>query len=177
MSIMSSKINRGQSSGFTIVELLIVIVVIAILAAISIVAYNGIQQRARNSQVVTGVNAYYKALLQYQTVKGNFPVLTGCLGANYPNDACWQNNGVTDIGVNAALDTELSEFVPNKPTLATSVLDMYAPYKRAGLVYRYVNASFIEVRYYLSGTNNSCISGFSGVNEGALTNCSKVLSN
>ena len=35
--------------GFTIVELLIVIVVIAILAAITIVAYNGIQQQARNA--------------------------------------------------------------------------------------------------------------------------------
>ncbi|MBC7512702.1 prepilin-type N-terminal cleavage/methylation domain-containing protein [Candidatus Saccharibacteria bacterium] len=33
--------------GFTIVELLIAIVVIAILAAISIVAYNGVQQRAK----------------------------------------------------------------------------------------------------------------------------------
>lgn len=33
---------RISRSGFTIVELLIVIVVIAILAAISIVAYNGI---------------------------------------------------------------------------------------------------------------------------------------
>lgn len=36
-------------SGFTIVELLIVIVVIAILAAITIVAYNGIQDRAKAS--------------------------------------------------------------------------------------------------------------------------------
>ena len=40
---------RLTKSGFTIVELLIVIVVIAILAAISIVAYNGIQDRARSS--------------------------------------------------------------------------------------------------------------------------------
>ena len=36
-----------NKSGFTIVELLIVIVVIGILAAITIVAYNGIQERAR----------------------------------------------------------------------------------------------------------------------------------
>jgi prepilin-type N-terminal cleavage/methylation domain-containing protein len=35
--------------GFTIVELLIVIVVIAILAAISIVAYTGIQNRANDA--------------------------------------------------------------------------------------------------------------------------------
>lgn len=41
------KRTTGQQSGFTIVELLIVIVVIGILAAITVVAYNGIQQRAK----------------------------------------------------------------------------------------------------------------------------------
>lgn len=44
---MSNISNRG----FTIIELLIVIVVIAILAAISIVSYNGIQERARATVV------------------------------------------------------------------------------------------------------------------------------
>jgi len=38
---------KSRQSGFTIVELLIVIVVIGILAAITIVAYNGIQDRAK----------------------------------------------------------------------------------------------------------------------------------
>ncbi len=48
-------------SGFTIVELLIVVVVIAILAAITIVAYNGIQNRAKASAAqATAKQAYTK---------------------------------------------------------------------------------------------------------------------
>ena len=41
--------RASQQKGFTIVELLIVVVVIAILAAITIVAYNGISNRAKAS--------------------------------------------------------------------------------------------------------------------------------
>ena len=41
------KHKNNKQQGFTIVELLIVIVVIGVLAAITIVAYNGVQQRAR----------------------------------------------------------------------------------------------------------------------------------
>ena len=55
--------KRGVK-GFTIVELLIVIVVIGILAAITIVAYNGVQDRARNAAVQTDMaNATKKVAL------------------------------------------------------------------------------------------------------------------
>lgn len=43
--------KKNSMSGFTIVELLIVIVIIGILAAITIVAYNGIQNRAYDTSV------------------------------------------------------------------------------------------------------------------------------
>lgn len=47
--MMKTGLNRIKGAGFTIVELLIVVVVIAILAAITIVAYNGVQNRAKSS--------------------------------------------------------------------------------------------------------------------------------
>lgn len=58
--------NRGvhlrAERGFTIVELLIVVVVIAILAGITIVAYNGIQNRAKTSSVQSTLSQSAKAL-------------------------------------------------------------------------------------------------------------------
>ncbi len=51
-----------RKNGFTIVELLIVVVVIAILAAITIVAFNGIQQRANNSSVMSDVDQAVKKI-------------------------------------------------------------------------------------------------------------------
>lgn len=68
--------------GFTIVELLIVIVVIAILAAITIVAYNGVQQRARNSSRVSAVETIQKALELYKTATGSYPVTSAFGGAS-----------------------------------------------------------------------------------------------
>lgn len=61
-------------TGFTLVELLIVIVVIAILAAITIVAYNGIQNRANNAAVQSDMEAIVKKMEMYKIENGNYPV-------------------------------------------------------------------------------------------------------
>lgn len=71
---MTLKNQLNKERGFTIVELLIVIVVIAILAAITIVSYNGIQNRAKATsgqnlagQIVTKVKSFNTVLSAYPT--------------------------------------------------------------------------------------------------------------
>ena len=59
-------------TGFTVVELLIVIVVIAILAAISIVAYNGIQERARATAIADGLTKIDKAINLHAIETGQY---------------------------------------------------------------------------------------------------------
>lgn len=62
-----------KSKGFTIVELLIVIVVIAILATISIVAFNGVQARARNAKIISDIKQVHKQIEAYKVINGEYP--------------------------------------------------------------------------------------------------------
>lgn len=62
---------RKHTRGFTLVELIIVIVVLAILAAISIVAYNGSQARARDTVRRNDVSAIAEAIALYRQRCGN----------------------------------------------------------------------------------------------------------
>lgn len=65
--------NRSKIRGFTIVELLIVIVVIAVLAAISIIAYNGIQNRTNNSAVQSDLSMIIKKMEIYNIDHNDYP--------------------------------------------------------------------------------------------------------
>ena len=68
---MTTDINFNNSTkGFTIVELLIVIVVIGILAAIVIVAYNGMQNRAYDTSVKNDLETMVKKIEMQATLSG-----------------------------------------------------------------------------------------------------------
>lgn len=89
-----------KQRGFTIVELLIVIVIIGILASITIVAYNGIQGRARDSARVSDINAIRKALEVYKSFNGEYPD---------ENSASWENSYTDPQNFMAALKPYLGK--------------------------------------------------------------------
>ena len=73
---------RKTTRGFTIVELLIVVVVIAILAAITIVTYSGIVSRTRDAQRAGDIQSIAKLLEMYYIVNGQYPAPN--FGSNDP---------------------------------------------------------------------------------------------
>lgn len=65
-------LNRSRQ-GFTIVELLIVIVVIGILAAITLVAYSGIQNQAKEVGAKSASDQGYGKIMTYSVLNDEFP--------------------------------------------------------------------------------------------------------
>ena len=85
---------QKSKSGFTLVELLVVMVVIGILATITIVAYNGIQGRARDDRRRTDIANITKALELYYQDNGAYPIPSGTTstinsGWFSSNDSSW----------------------------------------------------------------------------------------
>lgn len=62
---------KRKQSGFTIVELLIVIIVIGILAALVLVTFTGVQQKARNTERQTDIKAMQSHLETYYAKNGS----------------------------------------------------------------------------------------------------------
>ncbi len=90
---------QRKEQGFTIVELLIVIVVIGILAAIVLTTVGGAQRKARNADRQADINSLRTQLEVYETENGTYPTLTNI------NDGEWRsNNGMGGLEEDALRD-------------------------------------------------------------------------
>ena len=129
-----------QRSGFTVVELLIVVVVIAILAAITVVSYNGISLNSRNTSRISATSTISRSLLLYQAAEGKDALrslLVGfdqCLGTAYD-----------DVDPGAGVSCRYAEY---DHTTATSPVNV-ALYNEVNKVAKYtINYAPVEQRNF-----------------------------
>jgi type II secretory pathway pseudopilin PulG len=99
--------------GFTIVELLIVITTIAILAGIVIVAYNGVQTKAKIAKIEADLNNVQKLVETYKTFNGTYPITAANLNPDF-----FTTTARTDA--NCSVGTKTSDWVPGLTGLPQS---------------------------------------------------------
>jgi prepilin-type N-terminal cleavage/methylation domain-containing protein len=100
---------KKRNQGFTIVELLIVIVVIGILALLVITTYSGIQAKARNSKRASDVKSLQTQIEAYFSQNGYYPSRTDM------NSDTWLGTNMKSLDKNAMIDpknpTQSNDFV------------------------------------------------------------------
>lgn len=69
-----------SQKGFTLIELMIVVAIVGILAAIAIPNFLNYQAKSQQAEVRAGLSAIYTAMLMYHVVSG-----TGFIGASMSN--------------------------------------------------------------------------------------------
>lgn len=145
--------------GFTIVELLVVIVVISILAAVTVVAFNGIQDRAKRVSAFQSANDTAKLLTAYVMTNGSYPAFSAdvCLAGYRTDNLCRGTAGLTparDANFEAAIRT-----IGNLPSFPVD--NTGGDY--TGLIFtreagRTLNGQLAEysIKFYLSGMGTKC---------------------
>ncbi|HXY18258.1 MAG TPA: type II secretion system protein [Candidatus Nitrosopolaris sp.] len=113
--MLSFKKLRNQ--GFTIVELLIVIVVIGILATLVITTYNGVQSKARDTKRKTDINALQGQVEAYNTNAGFYPTLADM------NDSAWRSTNMKGLDPSALNDPQNPN--PTSTLCATTTAHCY----------------------------------------------------
>lgn len=107
--MISLKKRNLNNKGFTIVELLIVIVVIGILALLVITTYSGIQAKARNSKRASDVKSLQTQVEAYFSQNGFYPSRTDL------NSSAWLSTNMKSLDQNALID-------PSNPTQSKTLV-------------------------------------------------------
>jgi len=169
--MMRTRISR--SNGFTIVELLIVVVVIAVLAAITIVAYNGISKRTADASAQSALSTMQKKLAQYYIENGDtYPDLMEDAGLSNSSGVSYQytaNNSTnpkgycTSVKVNNSIFHFANQFTPLDGSSAENT-----PASTSGLCAGHFTTGTTITNYVPNSGVGSSLTGYSGPNSSTL---------
>ncbi|HEY1085410.1 MAG TPA: prepilin-type N-terminal cleavage/methylation domain-containing protein [Candidatus Saccharimonadales bacterium] len=161
-------LKLGNRQGFTVVELLVVIVVIAILASVSVVAYGGVQTRAENSKTLAGIDQFGKALQIYKARNdGKYPLTGGGFqfGCIAESGTCGNMDGTTNAecvglgvsGISATLNTAMKTVINTIPAVSDQTMQCQnknvkgALYVNYGTTYIPAGDPNVYILYFLKG--------------------------
>ena len=162
-----------MKNAFTIVELLVVIVVIGILAAITIVSYSGITERAYNAKVISIIDGYDKIFEMYYIDNSTYPdgqveandkII--CLGeeSDYPANSdfasgqCVKSETFGDVYVDEATNDELKSFMSGSVINGSIPTTSLGVEKYRGIFYSVSSGRPPELLYTMNG-NADCARG------------------
>lgn len=112
---------KRKQSGFTIVELLIVIVVIGILAALVVTTFSGIQRKARNTERETDIKAVHGQLEAYYAQNNSYPALAQV------QDATWRGTNLKGLDAEALKDPKAASGQDTPSATGSGTQYKYAP--------------------------------------------------
>lgn len=102
--------RRSYRAGFTIVELLIVVVVIAILATITIVSYNGIQRSAAESAIKSDLHNFAQKMELYNAENGAYPaILSADMGISFSRNM--YGNDYQGYNLRYCINTDTNQYI------------------------------------------------------------------
>lgn len=116
---MFSLKKKSDQKGFTIVELLIVIVVIGILAALVVTTYGGIQGKARDSKRQSDLQALQTQIEAYYATNNYYPALADM------NSTSWRTTNMKSLDAGAMTDPSSSTATLSGTAASTSNQKVY----------------------------------------------------
>lgn len=167
--MLISSEHKQRQKGFTIVELLIVVVVIAILAAITIIAFSGVTQRANNSKRISEAGSLIKLIKLYRAQYDVWPSTAATIFCAGDSSLGACNNVTTPPYANVTfepLNTELRK-VGTLPTISSAPVQISGA-KMLGPVYQYRSSNTVDgvagvklimILYWLEGQSQNCSAG------------------
>lgn len=112
-----------KNPGFTIVEIIVAVVVVAILASVTIISYNGAQQRARDTDRKSDISNLVKALEMYYSDNGQYPTTST---SSSTINSSWYNSGDSSWSEFTTLMSKYMDKVPTDPTNTTNLSGLSA---------------------------------------------------